>query len=143
VIAEVEPGCLPRVTHHASAVGPVQDLGDVDVGAAADHDEVVLRIAERVGAGALPVVRLVGVPDFALDEEILVRRLEERYGFARVSDASTFYASARLDRIADDDTVAGHVVRLGRQRIEAANDDGGRAIAERALRIALRALEVS
>lgn len=143
VIAEIETGRAPRVAHHVSAVPLLQDLGDVDVGGATGHDEVMRRIAERVAAGALPVARLVGVPDFPLDADALARRLEERYGFARVTDASTFYASARLDRIADDDTVAGHVVRFGRRNVDAAEDAGEKAIAERALRIALRALEVS
>ena len=49
---------------------------------------------------------------------------------------------ARLDAIAEDDTVAGHVVRLGRARVAAASDDAERAVAERALRIALHALGV-
>jgi DNA repair exonuclease SbcCD nuclease subunit len=143
VVVELESGSPPRVTHHRSAVPPLQDLGDVDVGGATDHDEVMRRIADRVEAGALPIARLVGVPDFAPDAELLSRRLQERFGFARVVDLSTFYASGRLDRIADDDTVAGHVVRLGRQRVETAAAADDQAVAERALRIALRALEVS
>jgi DNA repair exonuclease SbcCD nuclease subunit len=143
VIVELEAGRSPRVALRASAVPILQDIGDVDVGGAADHDEVMRRIAARVEAGALPIARLVGVPDFALDADAVAHRLEERYGFARVTDASTFYASARLDQIADDDTVAGHMVRLARRRIEAAPEADENAIAERALRIALRALEVS
>ena len=143
VIAELEVGLPPRVSHRASPVPALQELGDVDVGAAADHDEVMRRIAERADAGAYPVARLVGVPDFALDADFLTHRLSERYGFARLTDASTFYPSGRLDRIADDDTVAGHMVRLARRRLDAEPDPAEKAIAERALRIALRALEVS
>ena len=143
VIADVEGGRPPRVSHRPSPVPALVDLGDVDVGAAPDHDEVMRRIAERAHADSHPVVRLVGVPDFALDPDFLIHRLTERYGFARLTDASTFYASARLDRVAEDDTVAGHMVRLARGRIGAEPDDGEKAIAERALRIALRALEVS
>lgn len=143
VVAEVEAGRAPRVAHRASTVPPLQDVGTVDVGGAIEHDEVLRRIAARVDDGALPVVRIVGVPDFPLDVETLRARLEERYGFARVEDASTFYASARLDEIAGDDTVAGHVVRLGRSRVEAAGDEAEKALVERALRVALRALEVT
>jgi len=142
-IAEVEPGRPPRVVHHASAVPPLHDVGAIDVGGAADHDEVVGRIAALVDDGTLPLARLVGVPDFPLDVDFVRDRLAERFGFAQLLDASTFYASARLDEIAVDDTVAGHVVRLGRSRIDAAGDEAGKAIAERALRIALRALEVT
>jgi DNA repair exonuclease SbcCD nuclease subunit len=143
VVVEIESGVPPRVAHHPGGVPPVQDVGEVDVGGAADHEEVIRRVAERVEPGALPLVRLVGVPDFAPDAELLTRRLQERFGFGRVVDASSYYASGRLDRIADDDTVAGHVVRLGRRRVAAAESADDRAIAERALRIALRALEVS
>ena len=60
-----------------------------------------------------------------------------------MTDASSYYANARLDRIAAEDTVAAHVVRLARRRIEAATGDDDRAVVERALRIALRALEVT
>ena len=142
VVVEIEAGSPPRVRHRASAVAPLQDLGPVDVGGAEHNEAVVERVAARVDAGALPVARLVGVPDFAIDAEVVQRRLAERFGFARIEDASTFHASARLDRLADDDTVAGHVVRLGRRRVEGAAGDVDRAVAERALRIALHALEV-
>jgi hypothetical protein len=83
------------------------------------------------------------VPDVAVDADLVSRRLAERFGFARIEDASTFHASARLDRIAEDDTVAGHVVRLGRRRIGEARDEAHAAIAERALRIALHSLGVT
>jgi hypothetical protein len=115
----------------------------VDVGGAAHNEAVVERVAERVDPGALPVARLVGVPDVAVDADLVSRRLAERFGFARIEDASTFHASARLDRIAEDDTVAGHVVRLGRRRIGEARDEAHAAIAERALRIALHSLGVT
>lgn len=143
VVAEVEVGRAPRVAHRASTLPPLQDVGTVDAGGATDHDEVLRRIVARVDDGALPLVRIVGVPDFPLDVEAVRARLEERYGFARVEDASTFYASARLDEIAGGDTVAGHVVRLGRSRVEAAGDEAEKALVERALRVALRALEVT
>lgn len=143
VVVELEGGSPPRVRHRPSSVPPLQDLGAVDVGGAAHNEAVVERVAERVDPGALPLARLVGVPDVAVDAELVSRRLTERFGFARIEDASTFHASARLDRIAEDDTVAGHVVRLGRKRIAEAPDEGVAAIAERALRVALDALGVT
>ena len=142
VVAEFEPGLPPRVHHRPSALAHLADVGEVDVGNAADQEEVMRRIGERVAPGTLPLVRLVGVPDFPLDPEVIVRRLCERYGFGRVTDASTWFANARLDRIAEEDTVAAHVVRLARARIAAAADDD-KAVVERALRIALRGLEVT
>ena len=143
VVAELEPGGPLRVLHRPSAVPHLDDVGDVDVGGAGDQEEVMRRIAERVAPGTLPLVRLTGVPDYPLDAETIARRLIERYGFGRVTDASTWYANARLDRIAEEDTVAAHAVRLARRRIEAAADDEDKAVVERALRIALRALEVT
>ena len=142
VVVELEPGRPARVHHRPSDVPPLQDLGTVDVGNAAHDEEVVERVAARVEPGSLPVARLVGVPDAAIDVGLVNRRLVERFGFARIDDASTFHASARLDAIAEDDTVAGHVVRLGRARVAAASDDAERAVAERALRISLHALGV-
>ena len=140
-VAELEPGCPPRVLHQPSSLPHLADVGDVDVGSAPDQEEVMRRIGERVAPGTLPLVKLVGVPDFPLDPEVIARRLVERYGFGRVTDASTWYANERLDRIAEEDTVAAHVVRLARARISAAAEDD-KAVVERALRIALRALEV-
>ena len=142
VVAELEPGGAPRVLHHPSAVPHLVDVGDVDVGGAADQEEVMRRIAERAAPGTLPLVRLTGVPDFPLDPDVIAHRLVERFGYGRVIDGSTYYANARLDRIAEEDTVAAHVVRLARQRIEAAADDD-KAVVERARRIALHSLEVS
>jgi DNA repair exonuclease SbcCD nuclease subunit len=142
VVAELEPGRAPRVLHRPSAVPHLAEVGDVDVGGAGDQEDVMRRIGERVEPGTLPLVRLTGIPDFPLDSDVIAGRLVERYGFARVIDSSTWYANARLDRIAEEDTVAAHLVRLARGRIEAAADDDARAVLERALRVALRALEV-
>ena len=91
---------------------------------------------------AIPVARLVGTPGFPLDPERVREHLAERFGHAAVRDESRYYASARLDALAETDTVAGHVVRLGRKRIAEAEGDAERAIADRALRIALSALDV-
>jgi len=43
--------------------------------------------------------------------------------------------------MAEQPTVTGHVARLGRERVAAAESDEDREIAARALRLALRALE--
>lgn len=141
-VVEVEPGAAPVVRHRSVPVPRVQDLGEIDVGGCADHDAVIDRIAARVEDGAIPVLRLTGVPDFPLDEELLRGRLVERYGHVQLDDASRYYASQRLDEIADDDTVAGHVVREGRERIASAGDEADRRVAERSLRLALQSLGV-
>jgi len=164
VIADIEPGRPPVVPHVPSAVTRVEDVGHVDVssleGDAAVADAVAAALERLLAAdasasdgasagskaaaatAAIPVARLVGTPSFPLDPERVREHLAQRFGHAAVRDESRYYASARLDALAEMDTVVGHVVRLGRQRIAEAKDDGERAIADRALRIALSALEV-
>jgi hypothetical protein len=99
-------------------------------------------VAERVSGPTVPVVRLVGEPSFPLDAEVVRTELVERFGQARVIDRTRYYASERLDELAALDTVAGHVVRLGRDRIEAADGEEAREIARQALRTVLRGLEI-
>jgi len=164
VVADVEPGRPPVVRHVPSPLTRVEDVGEVDVsgldGDAAVADAVAAALEWVLAAGsgapradgdgaaaaaavaAIPVARLVGTPGFPLDPERVREHLAERFGHALVRDESRYYASARLDALAETDTVAGHVVRLGRQRIAEAEGDAERAIADRALRIALGALEV-
>jgi len=162
VIADVEPGRPPVVRHVPSGVTRVEDVGEVDVSTlesdAAVADAVAAALEAVLAAGAdapramdddaaaaaaaIPVARLVGTPGFPLDPERVRQHLAERFGHALVRDESRYYTSARLDALAETDTVAGHVVRLGRKRIAEAEGDAERAIADRALRIALGALEV-
>jgi DNA repair exonuclease SbcCD nuclease subunit len=132
VVADLEPGRPPVVRHVPSPLTRVEDVGEVDV-SGLEGDAAV---------AAIPVARLVGTPAFPLDPERVREHLAERFGHALVRDESRYYASARLDALAETDTVAGHVVRLGRKRIAEAEGDAERAIADRALRIALGALEV-
>lgn len=142
VLTELEPGVPPRVEHRSAGVVEVTPV-ELDVTACEDHDAVVATVSEKVPEGKLPEVRLLGEPSFPLDEDAVASMLTERYGHAQVTDETRYYASGRLDELADLDTVAGHVVRLGRQRIEDAVDEHARIVARRALRTALRALEVS
>lgn len=142
VLAELQPGGPPRVEHRSAGVVEVTTL-ELDVTSCADHDAVAAALVGRVPDGTLPAVRLVGEPSFPLNEEAVEAMLAERYGHADVTDETRYYASGRLDELAELDTVAGHVVRLGRQRIEDADDDHGRVVAQWALRTALRALEVT
>lgn len=142
VLAELEPGVPPQVEHRPAGVVEVTTV-ELDVTSCVDHDAVAATLSERVPPHTLPAVRLVGEPSFPLDEDAVAAVLAERYGHAQVTDETRYYASGRLDELADLDTVAGHVVRLGRQRIEDAVDENARVVAQRALRTALRALEVS
>ncbi len=141
VLAEVEPGRAPGVEHRESGVLPAV-AAELDVSPFTDHVRVAEALIRTLPPRGVPVVRLVGEPAFPLDADQVTAELAERYGHAQVADETRYYASARLDEIAALDTVAGHVVRLGRQRIGAAPEGEERAVAQRALRSALRALEV-
>ena len=142
-LAEVRPEAPPVVTLLPSGVAPLVALGDVDAGDA-DGD---LAVAERIGEcmrgrTGYPAVTITGQPAFALDAERVRRALEERFGFAHVVDATRFIDSDHVARLAERPTVEGHVARLGRTRLAAAASDEDRTVADRALRMALRAMEV-
>ena len=141
VIVEIEPGETPRVEHVDAGLPPVVGV-ELDV-TGCQHDVQVAEAAAReVRADAVPVVRLVGEPGFPLDADAIATELIERHGHAAVIDETRYYAADRLDELAERDTVVGHIVRLGRARFQQADDDGEREVAQRALRIALRAMGV-
>jgi hypothetical protein len=140
-VVEVESGAIPRLRLVGSGVPEVFDAGELDVSSAENETEIAGALAARVPEHALPVVTLVGEPAWALDADRVLGLAIARFGTARVIDRTTYLAAALLDDIATRDTVAGHVVRLGRERAAAAKDERARRLADRALRIALRALE--
>ncbi|MDX1632481.1 MAG: DNA repair exonuclease [Thermoanaerobaculia bacterium] len=120
----------------------VHEVGEVDVSAVESPAAVAERVAELTPEGAYPLVTVTGQPGCPLDPESVEIELRQRFGAAFVRDETTFYSAAFLDDLAEQDTVAGHVVRRGRRRIETAKDSGERKIEDRALRIVLRELEV-
>jgi len=143
VVVDLAPGAEPRVRLLGSGVAEVFDAGELDVSRWENESAIVAALAARVPEGALPSVTLVGQPPWALDSDRVLAEATARFGAARVVDRTRHLSSAALDEIAVRDTVAGHVVRLGRRRAdEAADDERGRRVADRALRIALGALEV-
>lgn len=141
VVVDVKPGEPPVVEHIEAGIPPVAAL-ELDVTASADDVQVAEAAARLLPRRCVPVLRLVGEPGFPLDADAIATELIERHGHAAVIDETRFYAAARLDEIAEKDTVAGHVVRLGRERIAAAPTAEQREVAQRALRVALRALAV-
>ena len=145
VIADLEPGALPQVRHEASSVRSAFDVGELDVAGYVDEEAVAAAIAARVPANALPVVTLTGELSFPLQLERMQLVLEQRYASASVTDRSWYAGSTRLDELGERDTIAGHVVRLGRDRLEQVPegaDDDESELAQRAMRLALRALRV-
>jgi DNA repair exonuclease SbcCD nuclease subunit len=142
VLVELEEGVAPRVQLVSSAVPEVTELDPVDVTPFTDEAAIAEAVGERVPECAVPVIRLMGEPAFPLDVERVRVRLEERFGHAVVGDETRFYDSERLSDLASQKTIAGHVARLGLQRLEEAETPERRQLAERGLRIALRLMEV-
>jgi DNA repair protein SbcD/Mre11 len=142
VLVDLEPGAPPRVELR-DAGAPRAVAIEVDVSGCDSDARVAAVAAQRLPPGVVPVVRLVGDPAFPLDADAVAARLIGRFGHAVVTDETGFYAVARLAELARTDTVAGHVVRLGRARVAEAEGERQREVLEQALRAALRALEVS
>lgn len=141
VLVELRAGAPPRVRHLSSGVPEVGEPRTFDVTDYGDERSVATAAGERLEEGTVPQVRLTGEPSFPLEPERVQRRLAERFGFARVMDETRFFASGHIADLAERKTVAGHVARLGLERIEAAPEDPQREVAERGLRIALRHME--
>ena len=142
LMVDLAPGEPPAIRHLDAGVTPVFDVGTVDVSGCADDLAVAARVADSTPDGAIPVVRLVGEPAFPLDIGLVETELCARFGHAGVRDESRFFSSARIEELAEGDTVVGHTVRLGRARIAETAGEVERRAAEQALRIAVRALQV-
>ncbi|MGI9038075.1 MAG: metallophosphoesterase family protein [Gemmatimonadota bacterium] len=143
VVVDLEPGAPPRVRHEGSGVPALVDLGMIDVSDHADELEVADRVGSLmpVGAPGYPVAVVAGEPSFPLDAARVREALIERFGFAVIADRTRFIDSAHVAALAARPTIAGHVARLGRARVETVRGTAEEAIAERALRLALRAME--
>ncbi len=147
VVVELSGGTFPAARLEPSSAPVLVDLESIDMSDIGSDLEAADRIGDRLEAGASesevskhPVVSLVGEPGFPLDGDRVQEALTERFGFAAVSDETRFIDSDRVRSLCEEPSVVGHVARLGRASIEGCSDDEERRIAERALRIALRAL---
>lgn len=146
LVVELDPDRLPAGHLESSSAPQLVEVDPIDVSdARAD-----LEAADRIGSvidrtsipgGSYPVVRIVGEPPYPLDPDRITDALVARFGFAVVKDETRFIDSTRLQALASEPSIVGHVVRLGLQRLENEQTDADRLVAERALRIALRALE--
>lgn len=142
VWVEVGVGIEPHIERVSSGVREVAEPTSVDVSGCESDREVADRTPAPRSNG-YPVVRLEGEPSFPLDVETVQEILEERHGAARVSDQSHFFDENRLREIAGQNTIAGHVARLGRARVTEASDASARDAAKRGLRLALRVMGLS
>lgn len=141
-IVELQPGSPARAILRAARVRPVVELPPLDVSAHEDDEAVAGAIAAQVEDGGLPLVTLIGQLSFPLQVGRLHALLRERLGAAHVVDDTWYADSPRLDALVEQETVAGHVARIGRERVGGSEDRRARFMSERALRLALRALRV-
>ncbi len=141
VLVDIEPGQPPRIEHRDAGVRPAVEA-EIDVSTCTDDEAVTDAVTSVMPTEAVPVVRLTGEASFPLDADAVTAALVERFGHAVVADESRYYPPDRLEELSAADTVAGHVVRLGRERIALAGDVKDRDVAEHALRTALRSLGV-
>ena len=142
LVVDLEPGAAPRIRRLGSGVREVADPVRVDVSACADDREVAEAVFRLAPAGAFPVVTLEGEPAYPLDPDAVQAILEERAGATMLRDESRFFDPARLAEMARQNTIVGHVARLGLEWIEDASGEE-RVALEQGLRIALRVMEVS
>jgi hypothetical protein len=142
VSVELEEGLPPRTELNSSGLAEVSDLGSFDVTPYGSEMQVAEAIAERCTAGTVPVVELVGTPVFPLDADTVREELCHRLGQAVLIDRSTYALSGRVGEIADQDSILGHVIRLNRDRMDAAQNARDEALQDRALRLVLKELGV-
>ena len=142
VLVELEPGHPPELTPLSSGVREVGAPTTVNVSDCVTDLEVFDEVVRRVPPEAYPSIDLEGEPSYPLDAEAVRLMLEERFGALALRDRSHFFEIRRLEELASRNTIAGHVARLGLERISAAEDPEERASLEQGLRIALRVMEI-
>lgn len=142
VIARLAPGGPPEVQLVPSGLPTIVGPEEVDVTPFGDEQAVADAVSKRLPAGSLPIVRLTGEPSFPLEADRVLTRLEGKFDWISLQDETRYYGSRQLRELAERPTVVGHIVRLGLERIEAAPDAEQRSIADRGLRVALRAIGV-
>ncbi len=150
VVADLDAGAAPTITLHPSGLPSVMELERLDVSRCSCEREVADSVADALraetddrSAEAYPVVTLCGELEFPLDAAKVGAMVAERFGAARVKDDAWYFSSERLRELAGENTIPGHVARLGAEGIAGAGDAEERRLLERALRLALRHLEVT
>jgi hypothetical protein len=133
----------PVVTLLPSGVREVSRAEPFDVSPFDSEVTVADALGDALAGSAFPLVTLTGEPTFPLDSDRIRARLEERFGCVGVDDQTRFFDPAWLEELAGENTIVGHVARLGLERIEEAATEEDRVAAEGGLRIALRLMEVS
>lgn len=142
VLVTLSPGAAPDIERLSSGVREVGSPASINVSECMTDLEVYDEVVRLLPPDEYPSVDLEGEAAYPLDAEAIRAMLEERFGSLALRDSSHFFEVRRLEELAGQDTVAGHVARLGLARITAALDDDERRTLEQGLRIALRVMQI-
>jgi DNA repair exonuclease SbcCD nuclease subunit len=114
----------------------------IDAGDLAGTEDLIARIEDEAGGDLLLEVRLKGLapPGVVLDVEAALERLEGALFALRITDRSHPALDDLEDAHLDDRLTLGRFAELARERIEAADDERERRVAERALQFGVSML---
>jgi DNA repair exonuclease SbcCD nuclease subunit len=143
VLIDLVEGHEPAIDFRSSGVREVHRTEPFDVTPFDSETAAADALGDQLVDSIVPVTTLIGEPSFPLDADLIRAALDERFGCSVVVDQTRFFDAARLEELASENTIAGHVARLGLERIESAATDEARAGFEQGLRIALRLMEIA
>lgn len=114
----------------------------IDAGDLSGTEDMIARIEEHADADLLLEVRLTGLapPGVVLDAEAAMARLESAFFGLRIRDRSHPALDDLDEQHLDDRLTLGRFAELARERIESAEDERERRVAERALQIGVSML---
>ena len=141
-VALVTLGDGPARVQRIEVGGLRSEILEIDAGDLGGTEDLVSAIEERVDRDLLLEVRLTGLaaPGVVIDADALTERLDDACFALRIRDGS-HPALDRLDAAELDTRLTlGKFVELARERIEAADDEAERRVAERALQIGVSML---
>lgn len=139
-LVEVEPGRGVVGLRRVPVDVQVVDTVTVDAGRFASAEELRAYLEGVAPPDAILRVRLEGIPAFSVDPDALQVELGSRFFYVEVDDATEPVTREQLAAWATEPTILGLFVRRLQEEIEGAVDARQRRIAERALRLGIRAL---
>ncbi len=117
----------------------------IDAGDLAGTEDLVAEVERHADGDLLLSVRLEGLapPGTVIETDTAMERLEEAFFALRIRDRSHPAMDEIEDEHLDDRLTLGRFVKLARERIEAAEGEDERRVAERALQIGVSMLSRS
>jgi len=117
----------------------------IDAADLSSTEDLIARIEDHADPDLLLAVELTGLaaPDFTLNTEAALERLEAAFFALRVRDESHPAVAELTDEHLDDRLTLGRFIELARERIEAAENEDERDVAERAMQLGISMLRQS